>query len=354
MSTEDLAPQDEAPQAEPHVPAQRTEEPSGSEPALLEVEDLKVHFPIRRGVLVERTVGHVRAVDGVSLQVSQGGTYGLVGESGCGKTTFGRAVLRLEEPTAGRVRLGDDEVTTLKPERLRKFRSRMQMVFQDPLGSLNPRHNVDMLLAEPLKVHGVGSKAERRKLAVETLDAVGLPKTVLERFPHEFSGGQRQRLGIARALMLRPDLIVCDEPVSALDVSIQAQVMNLLDELQGEFGLTYLVIAHDLAVVRHLSDRVGVMYLGKLVEEADSASIYEHPRHPYTKALLSAVPQPDPEKEATRERIILKGDLPSPANPPSGCRFRTRCPWAQDICAEQEPQWREAASGHKVACHFDL
>jgi len=350
-----------AEQTEPRVPAQRTEEPDLSAAAtapvaspLLEVEDLKVHFPIRRGIVVERTVGHVQAVDGVGLRIDAGGTYGLVGESGCGKTTFGRAVLRLEEPTAGRVRLGGDEVTALKGERLRRFRSKMQMVFQDPLGSLNPRHNVDMLLSEPLKVHGVGSKAERRKLAVETLDAVGLPKSVLERFPHEFSGGQRQRLGIARALMLRPDLIVCDEPVSALDVSIQAQVMNLLDELQDEFGLTYLVIAHDLAVVRHLSDQVGVMYLGKLVEEADSATIYENPRHPYTKALLSAVPQPDPEVEATRERIILKGDLPSPANPPSGCRFRTRCPWAEDICAEVEPEWREAASGHKVACHFDL
>jgi oligopeptide/dipeptide ABC transporter ATP-binding protein len=357
--------------AAPHVPAQRTQEPDLSaegtdlntgepdSPAapgtpLLEVEDLEVHFPIRRGIVVERTVGHVRAVDGVGLTVEAGGTYGLVGESGCGKTTFGRAVLRIEEPTGGRVRLGGDDVTALKGERLRRFRSKMQMVFQDPLGSLNPRHNVDMLLAEPLKVHGIGSKEERRRLAVETLDAVGLPKSVLERYPHEFSGGQRQRLGIARALMLRPDLIVCDEPVSALDVSIQAQVMNLLDELQGEFGLTYLVIAHDLAVVRHLSDRVGVMYLGKIVEEADSESIYEHPRHPYTKALLSAVPQPDPEIEANRERIILKGDLPSPANPPSGCRFRTRCPWAQDVCAEVEPEWREAASGHKVACHFDL
>ncbi|WP_051325594.1 ABC transporter ATP-binding protein [Glycomyces tenuis] len=325
-----------------------------TETALLTVDDVKVHFPIRRGIVVERTVGHVRAVDGVSLSIDAGKTYGLVGESGCGKTTLGRAVLRLEEPTAGTVTLGDTEVTGLRPERLRRFRSKMQMVFQDPLGSLNPRHNVEMLLAEPLKVHGVGSKTERRDLARETLEAVGLPVSVLERYPHEFSGGQRQRLGIARALMLRPDLIVCDEPVSALDVSIQAQVMNLLDELQDEFGLTYLVIAHDLAVVRHLSDRVGVMYLGKLVEEADSETIYEHPRHPYTKALLSAVPQPDPEVEASRERIILTGDLPSPANPPSGCRFRTRCPWAQDVCAEKEPEWREAASGHKVACHFDL
>ena len=352
MSTEPLQP-------EPSIPLQRAEEPdlAVAEPVaapLLEVEGLKVHFPIRRGLIVERTVGQVQAVDGVGLRIDSGGTYGLVGESGCGKTTFGRAVLRLEEPTAGRVRLGGDDVTAMKGERLRRFRSKMQMVFQDPLGSLNPRHNVDMLLSEPLKVHGVGSRAERRKLAVETLDAVGMPKSVLERFPHEFSGGQRQRLGIARALMLRPDLIVCDEPVSALDVSIQAQVMNLLDELQDEFGLTYLVIAHDLAVVRHLSERVGVMYLGKLVEEADSEAIYENPRHPYTKALLSAVPQPDPEVEAGRERIILKGDLPSPANPPSGCRFRTRCPWAEDICAEVEPEWREAASGHKVACHFDL
>ncbi|MCC3763559.1 ABC transporter ATP-binding protein [Glycomyces sp. TRM65418] len=351
MSTEPEAPGGAA----SRPPLQRADEPAVPAKApLLEVEDLEVHFPIRRGILVERTVGHVRAVDGVSLSVQPGGTFGLVGESGCGKTTFGRAVLRLEEPTAGRVRLGGDEVTALRGERLRRFRSKMQMVFQDPLGSLNPRHNVDMLLAEPLKVHGVGSREERRKLAVETLDAVGLPKSVLERYPHEFSGGQRQRLGIARALMLRPDLIVCDEPVSALDVSIQAQVMNLLDELQDEFGLTYLVIAHDLAVVRHLSDRVGVMYLGKLVEEADSSQIYERPRHPYTKALLSAVPQPDPEVEATRERIILKGDLPSPANPPSGCRFRTRCPWAEDICAEVEPEWREAATGHRVACHFDL
>ncbi|THV41284.1 ATP-binding cassette domain-containing protein [Glycomyces buryatensis] len=321
---------------------------------LLAIEDLEVHFPIRRGIAIERTVGHVRAVDGVSLSIGAGDTYGLVGESGCGKTTLGRAVLRIEEPTAGKIRLGDVEVTSLRSEPLRRFRSKMQMVFQDPLGSLNPRHNVEMLLAEPLKVHGVGSKTERNKLATETLDAVGLPSSVLDRYPHEFSGGQRQRLGIARALMLRPDLIVCDEPVSALDVSIQAQVMNLLDELQDEFGLTYLVIAHDLAVVRHLSDQVGVMYLGKLVEEADSEAIYEHPRHPYTKALLSAVPQPDPEIEANRERIILKGDLPSPANPPSGCRFRTRCPWAQDICAEEEPVWREAATGHKVACHFDL
>ncbi|HLU27446.1 MAG TPA: dipeptide ABC transporter ATP-binding protein [Glycomyces sp.] len=321
---------------------------------LLDVRDLEVHFPIRRGVVVERTVGHVRAVDGVSLSIEAGRTYGLVGESGCGKTTLGRAVLRLEEPTAGAVSLDGTDVTALRSEHLRRFRAKMQMVFQDPLGSLNPRHNVEMLLAEPLKVHGVGSRAERRKLAVETLDAVGLPISVLERYPHEFSGGQRQRLGIARALMLRPELIVCDEPVSALDVSIQAQVMNLLDELQDEFGLTYLVIAHDLAVVRHLSDRVGVMYLGRLVEEADSEAIYEHPRHPYTKALLSAVPQPDPEVEANRERIILTGDLPSPANPPSGCRFRTRCPWAQDVCAEREPEWREAADGHKVACHFDL
>ena len=321
--------------------------------ALLEVTDLEVHFPIRRGILVERTVGAVKAVDGVSLSVEPGRTYGLVGESGCGKTTLGRAMLRLEEPTSGSVRLGETDVTGLSGGVLRRFRSRMQMVFQDPLGSLNPRHNVEMLLAEPLRVHGVGDRAEQRRLATETLDAVGLPNSVLERYPHEFSGGQRQRLGIARALMLRPDLIVCDEPVSALDVSIQAQVMNLLDELQEEFGLTYLVIAHDLAVVRHLSDRVGVMYLGKIVEEADSEEIYENPRHPYTKALLSAIPQPDPETEANRERIILHGDLPSPADPPSGCRFRTRCPWAQEICAEEAPAWREVSGGHKVACHFD-
>jgi oligopeptide/dipeptide ABC transporter ATP-binding protein len=312
---------------------------------LLEVTDLVMHYGTR--------TGEINAVDGVTFTLSKGQAIGLVGESGCGKTTLGRAVLGLVETTSGTVTLDGTNVTALRSEQLRRFRSRMQMVFQDPLGSLNPRHSVEMLLAEPLLVHGVRDRAEQRKRAMETLDAVGLPSSALDRYPHEFSGGQRQRIGIARALMLRPDLIVCDEPVSALDVSIQAQVMNLLDDLQEEFGLTYLVIAHDLAVVRHLSDRVGVMYLGKLVEEADSEVIYEHPRHPYTRALLSAVPQPDPEVEATRERILLKGDLPSPANPPSGCRFRTRCPWAAGICAEVEPEWREAADGHMVACHFD-
>ncbi|GAB3997191.1 ATP-binding cassette domain-containing protein [Glycomyces albus] len=320
--------------------------------ALLEVEDLEVHFPIRSGILVERTVGAVRAVDGVSLSIGSGQTYGLVGESGCGKTTLGRAVLRLEEPTGGSVRLGDTDVTSLRGDGLRRFRSKMQMVFQDPLGSLNPRHNVEMLLAEPLRVHRINDRSEQRRLAEETLDAVGLPTSVLERYPHEFSGGQRQRLGIARALMLRPDLIVCDEPVSALDVSIQAQVMNLLDELQGEFGLTYMVIAHDLAVVRHLSDRVGVMYLGKIVEEADSEEIYENPRHPYTKALLSAVPQPDPEIEANRERIILKGDLrPRPTRP----RAAASAPGAHGprTSAPRRSRSGEVAPGHRVACHFD-
>ncbi|WP_017592552.1 ABC transporter ATP-binding protein [Nocardiopsis potens] len=321
--------------------------------SLLEIEDLEVHFPIRRGVLLERTVGRVRAVDGVSLSVAAGTTYGLVGESGCGKTTLGRAVLRLVDVTAGQVRLGGVDLAGLPAEELRRSRRRVQMVFQDPLGSLDPRQNVESLLLEGLEVHGLGAdRAARRAAVVDALEAVGLSASALPRYPHEFSGGQRQRIGIARALVLSPELIVCDEPVSALDVSIQAQVLNLLEELQRERGLAYLVIAHDLAVVRHVSDTVGVMYLGGLVEEAPGDGLYAEPLHPYTRSLISAVPVPDPAVEDGRRRILLQGDLPSPADPPPGCRFHTRCPWRQEeLCATVRPELRQVAEGHKVACH---
>ncbi|WP_412540932.1 oligopeptide/dipeptide ABC transporter ATP-binding protein [Longispora sp. K20-0274] len=320
---------------------------------LLSVQGLKVHFPIRRGVLFDRTVGHVYAVDGVDLEVPRGGTYGLVGESGCGKSTLGRALLRLNPVTAGRVVFDGVDVAALNGEALRKSRRRMQMIFQDPMSSLDPRQNVESILTEGLVAHGLGvNAAQRRTKVMETLDAVGLPRWAMSRYPHEFSGGQRQRIGIARALVLGPDLIVADEPVSALDVSIQAQVINLLEELQAELGLTYLVIAHDLAVVKHISDIVGVMYLGGLVEEAASRELYATPLHPYTRALMSAVPVPDPEVEDRRERILLRGDLPSPANPPAGCRFNTRCPWAQAKCATERPELVEVRPGHKVACHF--
>ncbi|ADD45776.1 ABC transporter ATP-binding protein [Stackebrandtia nassauensis] len=322
--------------------------------SLLELEDLKVHFPIKRGVIFDRTVGHVYAVDGVSLSVESGQTYGLVGESGCGKTTLGRAVLRLNEITSGAVKFDGTDLAQLPREQMRQARRRLQMVFQDPMGSLDPRQNVESILVEGLHAHGIGSnRTERRQRIQRTLDAVGLPSAALARYPHEFSGGQRQRIGIARALVLEPDLIICDEPVSALDVSIQAQVLNLLEEIQDELGLTYLVIAHDLAVVRHISDVIGVMYLGSLVEEAGSDMLYAEPKHPYTKALMSAVPVPDPQVEDARERILLSGDLPSPAAPPPGCRFHTRCPWKQDtLCATERPQLRVLSEGHKVACHW--
>ena len=321
--------------------------------ALLEVRDLKVHFPIVKGVLFDRVVGHVKAVDGVDLTIRRGQTYGLVGESGCGKSTLGRAILQLEPVTAGEVRFDGVDLTKLPPARLRAMRRRMQMIFQDPLSSLDPRQNVESILAEGLQTHGIGKdRAEQRRIISRTLDAVGLPQWALSRYPHEFSGGQRQRIGIARALVLGPDLIVADEPVSALDVSIQAQVINLLEELQEELGLTYLVIAHDLAVVRHISDVIGVMYLGTLVEEAPSDRLYREPLHPYTRALLSAVPIPDPELEDRRERILLAGDLPSPADPPAGCRFHTRCPWVQPTrCAQERPALRDIG-GSRVACHF--
>ncbi|MDT0277439.1 ABC transporter ATP-binding protein [Blastococcus goldschmidtiae] len=325
----------------------------GQEP-LLQVRGLKVHFPIKRGIVFDRTVGHVRAVDGVDLTIERGATYGLVGESGCGKSTLGRAILRLEEPTAGEVIFDGTDVASLKGEPLRHMRQRMQMVFQDPLGSLDPRQNVESLLSEPLRAHGLGGgKAGIAEKIRTLLDAVGLPSAALRRYPHEFSGGQRQRIGIARAVALEPDLLIADEPVSALDVSVQAQVLNLLEELQERLGLTYLVIAHDLAVVRHISDVVGVMYLGSLVEQAPADDLYEQPLHPYTRSLMSAVPVPDPVVEETRERILLAGDLPSPANPPSGCRFHTRCPWRQETrCDDEVPVLRELAPGRLVSCHW--
>jgi peptide/nickel transport system ATP-binding protein len=327
------------------------------EEPLLDVRDLAVHFPIKRGLVLDRTVGHVHAVDGVSLSIGRGATYGLVGESGCGKSTLGRAILKLVEPTAGSVRFDGVDVARLRGEELRRMRRRFQMVFQDPLSSLDPRQSVESMLTEGMRAHGLsgGAAADAARLR-ELVDSVGLPAGALRRYPHEFSGGQRQRIGIARALCVEPDLIVADEPVSALDVSVQAQVLNLLGRLQAELGLTYLVIAHDLAVVRHVSDRVGVMYLGGIVEEAPVQALYDDPQHPYTRALLSAVPVPDPELEDRRERILLTGDLPSPAAPPSGCRFHTRCPWRQpQRCDDERPELRglpDAADGHRVACHY--
>ncbi|WP_203337402.1 ABC transporter ATP-binding protein [Nocardioides limicola] len=322
--------------------------------SLLEVRDLKVHFPIRKGILLRRIVGYVQAVDGVSLSVDRGQTYGLVGESGCGKSTVGRAILRLNDITAGEVRLDGTDLAGLSTGAMRRQRHRLQMIFQDPMGSLDPRQNIESILGEGLAAHGMGgSRRERRKTLIDALDAVGLSANALARYPHEFSGGQRQRIGIARALVLQPDVIICDEPVSALDVSVQAQVLNLLEEIQEQTGVAYVVIAHDLAVVRHISDTVGVMYLGHIMEEAAADDLYAEPLHPYTKALMSAIPVPDPEVEAQRERILLTGDLPSPANPPAGCRFSSRCPWAQSTrCHDEIPALIEVRPGHRVACHW--
>ena len=320
---------------------------------LVAVEDLKVYFPIKSGLVFDRHVGDVKAVDGVSFDIKRGETLGLVGESGCGKTTVGRTILRLYDPTEGRIVFDGNDIGVLSQRDLRRLRGRMQMVFQDPYSSLNPRQAVGNLIAEPLKVHGIATGKNARKRVEKLLDVVGLSSAAAGRYPHEFSGGQRQRIGLARALALNPDLIVADEPVSALDVSIQAQMVNLLEELQSEFDLTYLFIAHDLAVVRHISDRIAVMYLGKIVEVAAADELYVSPRHPYTMALLSAVPIPDPEIEATRERILLKGDLPSPANPPSGCRFHTRCPFRQaQRCDTEDPELRVLSEGHVAACHY--
>ncbi len=325
--------------------------------AMLQVTDLKVHFPIRRGIVISRHVGDVRAVDGVTLAIRRGETLGLVGESGCGKSTIGRAILRLYRPTAGRVVFDGQDITTLGGGALRSVRRRMQMIFQDPYASLNPRMTVGGIVGEPLDIHGVGTRSERRARVEELFEIVGLDPAYAERYPHEFSGGQRQRIGVARAIALNPDLIVADEPVSALDVSIQAQIVNLLERLQGQFGLTYLFIAHDLSVVRHVSDRIAVMYLGRIVELGPSLVVNHQPIHPYTVALISAVPVPDPAIEMTRRRIILVGDVPNPAAPPPGCHFHTRC-WLRERlgnperCVTEEPVIRELATGHAVACHF--
>jgi len=314
---------------------------------LLEVSDLKMHFPIRRGVF-RRVVGHVKAVDGVSFSVKRGATLGLVGESGCGKTTVGRAILRLYDPTAGTVMFDDQPVHSMKGEPLRELRRRMQIIFQDPYGSLNPRMTVANIIGEPLAVHGVGSRFQQRKRVRELLNRVGLSERHINHYPHEFSGGQRQRIGIARALALRPDFIVCDEAVSALDVSIQAQIINLLEDLQEEMGLSYLFIAHDLAVVEHISTDVAVMYLGRIVETAPRDLLYETPRHPYTQALLAAIPRTDPD--APKGKAVLGGDVPSPVRPPSGCHFHPRCPLASEECSASTPELRELASGHFVRC----
>jgi oligopeptide transport system ATP-binding protein len=318
---------------------------------LVEVKNLKMYFPVTKGLIRQRKIAEVKAVDGVSFYIRQGETLGLVGESGCGKTTTGRCILQLSRPTAGEVILDGKDLCQLQGESLRHMRRKMQFIFQDPYGSLNPRMTVGDIIGEPLRVHCLVKGGEYQAQVAELLQAVGLNPAMAKRYPHEFSGGQRQRIGVARALAVRPALVVCDEPVSALDVSIQAQIINLLQELQQQFNLTYLFIAHDLSVVRHISDRVAIMYLGKIVEIASRADIYQNPVHPYTRALLSAVPIPDPAVEARRRRIILKGEIPSPLSPPPGCHFHPRCPEAIAICREQPPALRSLEGDHWVSCH---
>ena len=334
------------------VPSSVADLPGGGvgEP-LLTVRGLTKHFPVTKGALLRRQVGSIHAVDDVSFVVQQGETFGLVGESGCGKSTTARLILKLIPATAGEVEFDGRAIFPLRARETRALRAEMQIVFQDPFASLNPRHTVGQIVAEPMIVQGRPRK-EAKARVLELLELCGLNREHAGRYPHEFSGGQRQRVGVARALALNPKLVILDEPVSALDVSIQAQIVNLLEDLQGRFGLTYVFIAHDLSVVRHISDKVGVMYLGQLVEVADRDSLYEHPKHPYTVALLSAVPIPDPQKERQRQRIILKGDVPSPANPPPACRFHTRCWKAQEICRTEAPPLEQKAPGHWAACHF--
>jgi len=316
---------------------------------LVEVRNLVKHFPITGGVFL-RQIASVKAVDGVSLDITSGETLGLVGESGCGKSTLGRLILRLEEPTSGEVLFCGESILGYGREKIRALRQQMQIIFQDPFSSLNPRKNVSHIVGEPLFVHGMTSRQERNARVLELLNVVGLKREQMRRYPHQFSGGQRQRIGVARALALNPKLIICDEAVSALDVSIQAQVINLLQDLQEEFGLTYLFISHDLSVVEHISDRVAVMYLGKIVELADSVSLYKTPLHPYTQALLSAAPIPNPRRKS--KRTVLPGDVPSPIDPPTGCRFHTRCPSAMALCSNDEPELKETRRGHWVACHL--
>ncbi|MGH2533718.1 MAG: ABC transporter ATP-binding protein [Thermomicrobiales bacterium] len=324
---------------------------NGSEP-LLTVKDLVMHFPLTQGIIFQRKVGAVQAVDGVSFEVKRGETLGLVGESGCGKSTTGRAILQLYKPTAGEVVFQGKDLTKLDGGDMRRMRRHLQMIFQDPYASLNPRMTVGNIISEPMQIHHLVAKNERTQRVQELLETVGLNPYFANRYPHEFSGGQRQRIGIARALAANPDFIVADEPVSALDVSIQAQIVNLMEDLQNQFGLTYLFIAHDLSVVKHISNRVAVMYLGKIVEMAERTELYEEPLHPYTKALLSAVPIPDPVIEKRRERIILSGDVPSPINPPSGCHFHTRCPYSMEVCKQVDPIFSDQGNGHFVACHL--
>jgi oligopeptide transport system ATP-binding protein len=328
-------------------------QPTGeNQTALVQVRGLKKYFPIHRGLFIQRHVGDIKAVDDISFDIFQGETLGLVGETGSGKTTAGRTILRLYEPTAGQISFDGVDLAQLNEKDMRMMRRRMQMIFQDPYASLNPRMTVGSIIGAPLEVHKIATGRKKRDRIQELLQLVGLNAEFVNRYPHEFSGGQRQRVGIARALAVNPDLVVCDEPISSLDVSIQAQVVNLLEDLQDRLGLTYLFIAHDLSMVRHISDRMAVMYLGKIMELADRNEIYLRPLHPYTQALMSAVPVPDPEIAERRQRIILEGDIPSPINPPLGCRFNTRCPYAEQRCFAEDPEFRELETDHWVACHF--